>query len=346
MALKKTVRPKTNRNIPIRNVTKDTDKTDYLALSNQAKEAYKTYLSSERGYSNYTIQSYFLDIEEFEDYLKQEEQGTLLNLKTTQTARNYMSVLYHKGYKKKTIARHLSSLKTFYRYLVTEKKVKENPFEMIESPRIEKSLPKFLYKEEIEKVFVSMEKETPLGKRDIAIMELLYGSGLRVSELCGLKKSDFDFANEQIKVFGKGHKERYVPMNMRSIEALKNYYYLARPVLVLSTETDAEEAFFVNHLGTPLTPRGVRIILDKVIHRAGESIHVNPHMLRHTFATHLLDGGADLRSVQEMLGHSNLSTTQIYTHVSTEQLKRSMMNHPRQKMIGNNQKENTDENNN
>ena len=187
------------------------------------------------------------------------------------------------------------------------------------------------YQNEIEMMFKAINKTTPLGKRDNALLELLYGSGLRVSEICAITQKNLDFANEMIKVFGKGHKERYVPMNQRTIDALKEYIYLGRPVLIQSVELNAPDNLFVNHHGGALTPRGVRVILDNIITKTGEIGHVYPHMIRHTFATHLLDGGADLRSVQAMLGHENLSTTQIYTHVSKEQIKESyMLNHPRQ----------------
>ena len=201
----------------------------------------------------------------------------------------------------------------------------------VETPKLEKQLPKFLYQNEIEMMFKAINKTTPLGKRDNALLELLYGSGLRVSEICAITQKNLDFANEMIKVFGKGHKERYVPMNQRTIDALKEYIYLGRPVLIQSVELNAPDNLFVNHHGGALTPRGVRVILDNIITKTGEIGHVYPHMIRHTFATHLLDGGADLRSVQAMLGHENLSTTQIYTHVSKEQIKESyMLNHPRQ----------------
>lgn len=222
-------------------------------------------------------------------------------------------------------------MRTFYRYLEQEGIVDQNPFDIIETPKAEKALPKFLYPTEIEHIFASIDTTTAIGKRDMLIMELLYGSGLRVSELCSLEPSNIDYANEMIKVFGKGHKERYVPMNQHSIKALHEYLELGRPELVLKTELEDTPFLLVNHRGGPLTTRGVRVILDNIIDRAAEHTHIHPHMLRHTFATHLLDGGADLRSVQEMLGHANLSSTQIYTHVSKEQLKREYMeNHPRQ----------------
>lgn len=328
MAVKKTIRPTGRKSIP------SIKKKEAIILDNESKskeaiEKYKQYLISERNYSEYTINGYIGDIYEFQDFLTSENMGTLITARSIH-ARNYMTRMFNKDFKKKSIARKLSSLKTFYRYLITEKIVEKNPFELIETPRVEKSLPRFLYKEEIEKIFSSIDTTTAIGKRNLAIMEILYGSGLRVSELVSLEIKNLDFANAMIKVLGKGSKERYVPMNLRTIEALNSYIHIGRPELVLKIETSQPLELFVNRNGGALTSRGVRVILNKILSDAAESIHVYPHMLRHTFATHLLDGGADLRSVQEMLGHSNLSTTQIYTHVSTDQLKKSMENHPRQ----------------
>lgn len=328
MAIKKSVRPTGKKQVS--SVKRETNIiVDNEAKAREAISCYEQYLTSERNYSDYTIKSYISDISEFADFLKVEEFGTLLTARTNH-ARAFMTRLFNSGFKRKSIARKLSSLKTFYRYLITEGKIDKNPFELVETPKVEKNLPHFLYREEIEKIFNSIDTTNAVGKRNLAIMEILYGSGLRVSELCSLTISNLDFANAMIKVIGKGSKERYVPMNQRTIDALNNYIYIGREELVLKTEKAEVKNLFVNQHGGPLTTRGVRVIINKIIEDAAESIHVYPHMLRHTFATHLLDGGADLRSVQEMLGHTNLSTTQIYTHVSTEQLKKSMENHPRQ----------------
>ena len=327
MALKKTVRPQTKKAVRVNN---DNSKTTLSKdLSTDAIMKYERYLTSERNYSSYTVQSYISDINEFRSFLEDEMMGNLLSAKAT-NARNYMTRLFNNDFKKKSIARKLSSLKTFYRFLVTEGMINENPFEMIESPKVEKTLPSFLYKDEIEKIFNSIDTTDAIGKRNLAIMEILYGSGLRVSELVSLKESNLDYSNMLIKVHGKGNKERFVPMNSRTVQAIRSYLLIGRPELILKNELEAPDVMFVNHHGTALTTRGVRVILDKILLDAAETHHISPHTLRHTFATHLLDGGADLRSVQEMLGHSNLSTTQIYTHVSTEQLKKSMENHPRQ----------------
>ena len=311
---------------------KTTEVVEKKDRSNEAIAMYRDYLAVERNYSPYTVQSYIKDIEDFYLYLKGDNFGNLLSITKSNIPRYYLSYLStSEELKKKSIARKLSSLRTFYRYLEREGMVDVNPFESIETPKADKVLPKVLYKNEIDNLFNSIDTSNAIGKRDMLIMELLYGSGLRVSELCSLEESDIDYANEMIKVFGKGHKERYVPINHHIIDALRSYVEVARPELILKNELKNNPFLLVNHRGGPLTTRGVRVILNNIIDRASEHTHIHPHMLRHTFATHLLDGGADLRSVQEMLGHANLSSTQIYTHVSKEQLKQSYMdNHPRQ----------------
>ncbi len=315
-------------------------KIDESLLDQEAIEKYKTYLEGERNYSDYTILNYLNDIKEFKDFLSSNEFGYLVSVDKQNIARYYISNLSEKNFKKKSIARKISSLRTFYRYLERQGMVKENIFENVESPKLDKPLPKVLYFNEITAIYESIDTSTALGMRDMAILEILYGSGLRVSELCALTEKDFDYRNKTIKVFGKGSKERYAPLNEKAISAIKKYLLVGRPELRFNSKYEETPHIFVNNHGGPLTTRGVRVILNNIIDRSSESLHISPHTLRHTFATHLLDGGADLRSVQEMLGHSNLSTTQIYTHVSKEQLKRVYMeSHPRI-----NQKENKNEN--
>ena len=302
MALKKTVRGK--QKVSSQSILSKNNVSNNEQKIQDALNKYHNYLEVEKNYSVYTIQNYFKDIDEFKTFINEEKYGDLLKIKTENIARYYISNLVTKGYSRKSIARKISSLRAFYRYLTIEQWIDYSYFENVETPKLEKQLPKFLYQNEIEMMFKAINKTTPLGKRDNALLELLYG---------------------------KGHKERYVPMNQRTIDALKEYIYLGRPVLIQSVELNAPDNLFVNHHGGALTPRGVRVILDNIITKTGEIGHVYPHMIRHTFATHLLDGGADLRSVQAMLGHENLSTTQIYTHVSKEQIKESyMLNHPRQ----------------
>ncbi len=298
----------------------------------EAKELYEAYLQVERGYSEYTISNYLKDVNAFEDYLKAEEMGDLLSIKTKNIGRYYVAHLTGLGYKPKTVNRHISSLRSFYRFLQRKEYVKDNLFSEVETLKNDKSLPHFLYTNEINAMFNSIDTTTALGRRNLAILELLYGSGVRVSELCSLTEKSIDFSDQTLKVFGKGHKERIVPISSKAKEALKNYLALGRTELLMRNEDNNPGELFLNHHGGPLTPRGVRVILNDIVDKAADTFKVSPHMLRHTFATSLLDGGADLRSVQEMLGHVNLSTTQIYTHVSKEKIKEAYMeNHPRQR---------------
>jgi integrase/recombinase XerC len=325
-SIKKSIRPqgakKPTNKMPI---------VDIYAKSKEAIEKYRIYLDVEKNYSEYTVNGYIKDIEDFAEYLKTEGFGTLLSINKNNIPRYYLSHLSTNSFSKKSISRKLSSLRTFYRFLMNEGLFEENPFDDIETPKADRTLPKVLYKNEIDAIFDSIDTKTAFGKRDMLIMELLYGSGLRVSELCSLEESNIDYSNKLIKVFGKGHKERYVPMNEFTIKALNEYIQVGRKEILLKKELEDPKKLLLNHRGTELTPRGVRVILDNIISKTAEITHVHPHMLRHTFATHLLDGGADLRSVQEMLGHSHLSSTQIYTHVSSEQMKKSYMaNHPGQ----------------
>ncbi len=298
----------------------------------KSMELYEAYLEVERGYSEHTIANYLHDIKDFEEYLKSEEMGDLISIKTKNISRYYISHLTGKGYATRTINRHISSLRSYYRFLQRKGYVKDNLFSEVETLKNQKNLPHFLYQNELKEMFNAIDKTTATGRRDLAILELLYGSGIRVSELCSLTEKNIDFSGDTLKVFGKGHKERIVPISPKAKEALKNYLALGRTELLLRNEENKPTALFLNFHGGPLTTRGVRVILNDIVLKAADTFKVSPHMLRHTFATSLLDGGADLRSVQEMLGHVNLSTTQIYTHVSKEKIKEAyMQNHPRQK---------------
>lgn len=282
--------------------------------------AFINYLKTERNYSPYTILNYTNDIHEFIEYLDSNHFPRYDAIKSN-IIRYYVSFLSDKGYKSRSIARKMSSLRSFYRFLMMEGIVATNVFSEISSPKLEKSLPKFLYFEELDQLFESINTNTPLGKRNMAILELLYGTGMRVSELCGLKVQDFDFYNNQLIVLGKGRKERYLPMYEHMKNALQDYLQSARIVLLAKGNNSENPYAFLNYRGTELTQRGIRIILNQITDQAALQIKISPHMLRHSFATHLIDHGADLRSVQELLGHENLSTTQIYTHVSKDTLK-------------------------
>lgn len=304
-----------------------------IEIKNQeALQRFEDYLRVEKNYSPLTIEHYLHDIQDFAHFLASEKFGELTSTLKPNISRFYLSSLSSHKYAKRSIARKISSLRSFYKFLLKENIVTTSIFDELETPKPDRSLPKFLYHQEIELIFDSIDQSTPLGKRDLVILELLYGSGLRVSELCGICVGDIDYDNEMVKVFGKGHKERLVPVNRRTIAALDAYLLNGRPDLLIKSNNITTKHLLLNHHGTELTARGVRVVLNNIIERTSEKIKIHPHMFRHTFATHLLDNGADLRSVQELLGHSHLSSTQIYTHVSKEQLRKAYMeNHPRAK---------------
>lgn len=287
-------------------------------------DSFLRYISSERKYSEYTLSNYNKDILEFQDFLKSNSFGNLI-VPTNNAGRYYTAFLNEHYRKPRSVARKLSSLRSFYKYCVREGYCEKNPFSDVSAPKLDKTLPKFLYIEEIEVLFDSINTSTVLGIRDYALLEFMYGTGVRVSELCSIQETDIDYINKQVIVLGKGNKERYLPLHGLIIDALQEYVSYARGELQVKNKKEISNNLFLNNHGGPLTPRGVRDILTRLVQRASESYKISPHMLRHTFATHLLNNGADLITVQELLGHSNLSTTQIYTHISKEILKREYM---------------------
>ena len=240
-------------------------------------------------------------------------------------ASNYKVQLKTNKFSVNTINRKISSLTSFYEYLLKEGYVEKNYFDDVESLKKEKRLPHILKESELDYLFKSIDRSTPLGNRNYLILELLYGTGMRVSELCSLNISDLSFSDSTIKIYGKGDKERIVIMFDNLKDDLKNYINNDRLVLLRKSHDIDNRTLLLNKNGTSLTSRGVRIILNDIINKCGETYHITPHMLRHSFATSMLDHGADLRSVQELLGHESLSTTQIYTHVSIEQMKKEYM---------------------
>lgn len=273
-------------------------------------------LEGERGVSPHTLSAYRRDVTRFARFLGQE--GVISwGAVTTTIARRYVASLDGR-LARSAIARNLSALRTFFRFLYREGRVSHNPFGLVTAPRRRPRLPKVLTPDEVAAVLSAPDTSTPAGLRDRALLELLYATGLRVGELVSLRLTDLTTADE-IRVLGKGRRERIVLVGEAAQEALIRYLDEGRPALVRGRDGGA---LFVNSRGGPLTDRGVRVLLDRCIRRTALGRRVSPHVLRHTFATHLLDGGADLRSVQELLGHVNLSTTQIYTHVSRDWLKR------------------------
>lgn len=285
-----------------------------------------TFLHNERNYPiDTTIKNYENDLINFKDYL---EINKINYLKITkEDVRKYLKYLDQKNYKNNSISRHLSSLRTFYSYLVNEKIIENNIFKNISSPKKEKKLPNFLQYNEIEKMLDICSLENDLGIRNRLIIETLYDTGLRVSELVNIKLEDIDINNKEIRVLGKGNKERIVYFGDYEIEILELYLKTSRIRLLKNKNNNY---LFLNHLGNKLSDRGVRLIVDNIIKEASIKHKISPHTLRHTFATHLLNEGADLKSVQELLGHASLSTTQIYTHVSNERLRSVYLkSHPR-----------------
>ncbi len=289
----------------------------------EAVEAFKEYLSSEKNYSSNTIEAYIKDVNDFADFIHSEKlaQG-LLFIRNKRICANYHSYLNGNGEKATTVNRKMSSLRSFYSYLLKNHHVKENFFDDIKSDKVPKRLPHIVKNEEINMMFASIDKKTSLGMRNYIIIEILYGCGLRVSELCNIEIKHIDFNNMTINVKGgKGDKDRVVIMFEDLAIDLKHYITYERLDLLRKSSEPNERKLLLNKNGTKLTPRGVRVILDSIVEKMGETFNISPHMLRHSFATALIDNGADLRTVEELLGHENLKTTQIYTHVSTETIK-------------------------
>jgi integrase/recombinase XerC len=286
------------------------------------------YLMIEKNSSPYTIEHYEKDINDFTSFLKQQAIEGFAAVSYV-LVRHYLVSLHEKKYARNTVARKISSMRSFYRFLNREKIVKNNPFAMASLPKKAKMLPQFLYEKELEKLFNVSDLSTPIGQRNQAILELLYGTGIRVSECCKLQLKDLDLFVEAVLVKGKGRKERYVPLGSFAIEALERYMTHGRKMLLAKTDNESD-SLFLNYKGEPLSSRSVRSILNKIIEESSLTIHISPHVLRHTFATHMLNEGADLRAVQELLGHSQLSSTQVYTHVTKDHLKKIYNNtHPR-----------------
>ena len=285
---------------------------------------YINYLTAERNASRYTVRNYTHDLLDFFSYLKSREVASL-NEVDKQVLRGYLSQLVNDDFAKISISRKLSAIRSFYRYLLREKLVASSPVAATSSPKLDKRLPDFLTPEETVRLLEAPDLATPQGQRDRALMELLYASGLRVSELVSLDLGQINLNTGEIRVWGKGAKERMVLMGKPATMALSAYLSHGRPRLLAKKNN----ALFVNRDGGRLTERSIQRTLTKYSRIAGISKRVHPHMLRHTFATHLLDGGADLRVVQELLGHANLVSTQIYTHVTKSQAKKVYLSaHP------------------
>ncbi|MGJ7921043.1 tyrosine recombinase XerC [Neobacillus sp. LXY-4] len=283
------------------------------------------YLQIEKNSSQYTIEHYQHDIRDFLMFMS-EQAIESVNQVNYLDVRLYLTKLYEKKLARKTVARKISSLRSFYRFMLREELVEDNPFSLVSIPKIEKRLPAFFYESEMDELFKACDLTTPLGQRNKALLELLYATGMRVSEICQVKMSDLDMFVSTVLVYGKGKKQRYVPFGSFAQDALELYIQHGRQEILTNTKKD-HDFLFVNFRGGPLTARGVRTILNSIIEKSALNGKIHPHMLRHTFATHLLNNGADMRTVQELLGHSLLSSTQVYTHVTKDYLRNTYMSH-------------------
>lgn len=291
-------------------------------------DSFIDYLRDQKGYSKHTIRSYRIDLRQFSEFLasakKLSHDGDRTDIKDVEAVdflviREYLGSLYG-HYRRSTIARKLSAVRSFFLFLEMKGLIKGNPAVDIATPKLEKYIPNYLPVDDIFRLLEAPEKEKPLGLRDQAILEVLYSCGIRVSELEALNISSIHFDNRLVRVIGKGDKERIVPIGRQALRAVRDYLEGTQN-LRRKTGIDSQDAsLFINYRGGRLSTRSIGRIIKRYALKSGLTTDISPHSLRHTFATHLLDGGADLRSVQELLGHATLSTTQKYTHVSLDRL--------------------------
>ena len=287
-----------------------------MERNNQYLKDYLEYLKYQKNYSDYTVLSYQNDIDEFLEYLNRE----VLNFKDIEYSDLRFYLMYLKEEKNdnnSSIDRKLSALRGFYKYLANEGIVKSNVFSLVSGPKKEKKLPRYFEYNELEELFNVPDSETALGQRDLLLLELLYATGVRVGELTNIKIKDIDLSSKSILILGKGNKERIVTYGDYCEEILKRY--LNDGYILLNTKDS--EYLFLNKNGGELTERGVRYILDQIIKQTSINKNISPHMIRHSFATHLLNEGCDLTTVQKLLGHESIKATQIYTHVTTDRLR-------------------------
>ena len=290
------------------------------AKSKQDLEDFKSYILVEKNFSQHTAKAYYSDILAFLIWLGDEECEHINFAKI----REYLHFMQVYNYQKTTVARKIASLRTFYKYLHREQKIENNPAENLISPKRPKSLPKFLTIDEVEEILSNINIDTPAGYRNRAILELLWASGMRVSELSGLNFGNLNLENNEITVFGKGSKERIILITDRAKKYLQGYIDFARALVAkdynLGPITDTSPVF-INKTGYRLQTRMIRNVINDIVEKIELPKKVTPHMFRHSFATHLIENGADLRVVQELLGHASISNTQIYTHISMQHMK-------------------------
>ena len=295
--------------------------------------SYISFLKNEKNYSNNTIISYKNDLLQFSNYLAEYKILKRNNIQYIDHSimRKYIVYLKKGDYSVRSVCRKISTIRSFFKFISREGIIKINPTINLTTPKIEKKLPYFLYLQEINKLIEAPPGNTIFGIRDRAILELLYGTGMRVGELVNLNIQDIDLDEKTVRVFGKGLKERILPLGNPSIKAIQEYIAdRNRFIKKIAINRKEMNAFLLNRFGGRLSARSIRRIIIKYMKIAGLNKKISPHVLRHSFATHLLGGGADLRSVQELLGHESLSTTQIYTHITKERLKITYnKSHPR-----------------
>ncbi|MCQ2789585.1 MAG: tyrosine recombinase [bacterium] len=297
--------------------------------SKQYLEDFKSYLLVEKNFSKHTVKAYYSDVLGFLIWLDNE---TCLNANFSKV-RDYIHFIQRFDYKKTTVVRKIASVRTFYKFLYRERLIDSNPTINLTSPKRPKSLPKFLTVDEVEKILNNVKMDTPAGYRNRTILELLWATGMRVSELSGLNFENLNLENNEITVFGKGAKERIVLISDRAKKYLERYIKNVRPLVAkgykLPTQTESSP-IFINNTGFRLQNKSIRNAINEIVNNIELPKHVTPHMFRHSFATRLIENGADLRVVQELLGHASISNTQIYTHVSTQHLKEVYnQTHPR-----------------
>ena len=295
-------------------------------MKNQV-DNFLNYLDVEKNYSKYTILNYERDLNEFIVFLERENVDNFVQV-DYKVLRFYLNDMFNKKYSSKTVSRNLSSLRTFFKYLLKIEVIRTNPMILISNPKEEKKLPTYLNYKQLEDILDIPDRNTIIGLRDACILELLYSTGIRVGELVNIKLNDIDFSQNRIKILGKGNKERYVLFGKKCLDLINAYVNRSRPEL----ERKKNNYLFLNQRGTGVSVRTAEMIVDDVVRKSSVKFNVSPHTLRHTFATHMLDNGADLNSVSELLGHSNLNTTSIYTHISNDRLRQVYLNcHPRSK---------------
>ena len=295
-------------------------------MDEKSIEEFLSYLENIKNYSSETIKNYDKDLKDFLGFMNSKYKENDIYVEVDyQNIRDYLAKLHRKKYSKATISRHISSLKSYFKYYAREKGQK-NPMTFIEHPKQDRKLPHYLSYEEVEKLLEGPDLSEKMGLRDACILECLYSTGCRISELVNIQIKNIDFKDYTIKILGKGNKERYLFYGEKLNKKL-NDYLKVRPQLLNNQNHDY---LFVNTKGNKIGDRDVRTMISKIVKKVGIKTNVSPHVLRHTFATHMLEEGADLRTVQELLGHENLVTTQIYTHISNEYLRKVYLNtHPR-----------------